>query len=218
MPTITSHKHAKKHLHTPVKRTSSTATTDPNSSLQREKVESLVSIWGPKALSRSAAPAGSRAAATAAELNDALERASNSSLDSLLEGTNEKKQKKAKKDSKATKSAKGKVHRHGDPLAPFRLHCFVGPKATKNDVRRVFDAYGPNVEVRSTQKGNALNRTFFAIVSFRNMAMGLHAVQTLNLTDQSDFLDVSRLELSLMLSREEQKIVRRRRAKLSAKD
>ncbi|CAD2222868.1 hypothetical protein AGDE_00512 [Angomonas deanei] len=92
----------------------------------------------------------------------------------------------------------------------YRLHCFVGAGTEKNAVRTVFDDYEPKVELRQTQKGNALNKSQFAVLTFKNKAMALHAVQKLDGSNQRDLLGVKSLKLNLMLDRHQSKIVRRR--------
>lgn len=92
----------------------------------------------------------------------------------------------------------------------YRLHCFVSPGTEKNDVRTVFEAYNPKVEIRTSQKGNLLNKTAFAVLTFPNKAMALHAVQSLDGTNQRNLLGVPKLKLSLMLSREQSRIVRKK--------
>ncbi|KAG8340400.1 hypothetical protein ERJ75_001196400 [Trypanosoma vivax] len=115
------------------------------------------------------------------------------------------KKKKAKKDRRESTS--------------YRLHCFVGPGTERNGVRTVFEAYEPKIELRTSQQGNLLNKTHFAVLTFRNKAMALHAVKVLDGTNQYDLMGVKRLKLSLMLSRKEhmkarQKMRKRLREKM----
>lgn len=100
----------------------------------------------------------------------------------------------------------------------YRLHCFVEPGTEINAVRTVFEAYEPKVTLRTSQKGNLLNKTQFAVLTFRNKAMALHAVKTLDGTNQRDLLGVRCLKLSLMLSRHQSKIVRRKISKTIKRD
>lgn len=93
----------------------------------------------------------------------------------------------------------------------YRLHCFVEPGTELNEVRTVFEAYEPKVELRTAQKGNLLNRSQFAVLTFRNKAMALHAVKSLDGTNQRDRLGVKSLKLNLMLNRHQSRIVRKRR-------
>lgn len=106
------------------------------------------------------------------------------------------KEKKAKKSVKANKE--------------YRLHCFVEPGTEKNDVRTVFEAYNPKVELRTSQKGNLLNKTQYAVLTFSNKAMALHAVKMLDGTNQRDLLGTPKLKLRLMLTREQNRIARRK--------
>jgi len=93
----------------------------------------------------------------------------------------------------------------------YALHCVVGHGTTVNDVRRVFEDYEPRVEIRTTQKGNLLNKSQYAVLTFRNKALALHAVKCLDGRNQRDLMGVTRLQLALMLSREQNKIIRRTR-------
>ncbi|KAH9599744.1 hypothetical protein LSM04_003693 [Trypanosoma melophagium] len=108
-----------------------------------------------------------------------------------------------KRKAKANKKAK----------TAYRLHCFLEPGTEKNAVRTVFEAYEPKVELRTSQQGNLLNKTHFAVLTFRNKAMALHAVKVLDGTDQSDLLGVKELKLRLMLSRKEHNAARQKMRK-----
>lgn len=101
--------------------------------------------------------------------------------------------------------------------AEYRLHCFVEPGTEKNDVRMVFEAYNPKVELRTSQKGSILNKTQYAVLTFPNKAMALHAVQQLDGTNQRDMLGTPKMKLNLMLSREQSRIVRKKLNKASKK-
>lgn len=92
----------------------------------------------------------------------------------------------------------------------YRLHCFVAPGTERNAVRTVFEAYEPKVDIRTSQKGNLLNKTTYAVLTFRNKAMALHAVKMLDGTNQHDSLGVKELKLNMMLSRHQSKLVRMR--------
>lgn len=107
------------------------------------------------------------------------------------------------KKEKKEKSAKKK--------AETRLHCFVGPGTHKNQVREVFDLYEPGVDIRTAQKGNALNRTTYAVLTFPNKAMAYHAVLTLDGTDQSALLGVKALKMGVMVPRDLRKQLERKR-------
>lgn len=109
--------------------------------------------------------------------------------------------------TKAKKDKKAKDPRH-------RLHCFVEPGTTKNDVRTVFEGYGdPEVELRTSQKGNALNKTHFAVLTFKNKPHALWAALNLDGSNQRDSIGTNPMILNMFLSREEQKSVKRRAAK-----
>ena len=92
----------------------------------------------------------------------------------------------------------------------FKLHCFIGQGINNNDIREVFEHYTPKVEIKTTQRGNVLNKTQYAILTFRNKALGLHAVKMLDGTDQRDSIGMKEFKLQMMLSREQNKIARRR--------
>ncbi|CCW60461.1 unnamed protein product [Phytomonas sp. EM1] len=111
-------------------------------------------------------------------------------------------------------NAKQKKNIKKDAKKEYRLHCFVEPGTSKNAVRTVFDAYQPKVELRITQKGNLLNKSQYAVLTFRNKAMALHAVKMLDGTNQRDMLGVEKLKLNLMLNRHQSSIVRKKRNKL----
>mmetsp|Transcript_40849 Transcript_40849/g.47506 ORF Transcript_40849/g.47506 Transcript_40849/m.47506 type:complete len:227 (-) Transcript_40849:140-820(-) len=111
---------------------------------------------------------------------------------------------------KATKAAPKKTKK---ALAQFKLHCFIEAGTTVNDVREVFEDYEPKVELRTSQKGNLLNKVHYAVLTFKNKAMALHAVKTLDGTNQRDLLGVTSLKLAMMLSREQNKIVRKKSRK-----
>ncbi|KPA76891.1 hypothetical protein ABB37_07283 [Leptomonas pyrrhocoris] len=92
----------------------------------------------------------------------------------------------------------------------YRLHCFLEPGTEVNAVRTVFEAYEPKVVLRTSQKGSLLNKAQFAVLTFRNKAMALHAVKVLDGTNQRDSLGVSQLKLNLMLTRQQSKIARKK--------
>lgn len=119
------------------------------------------------------------------------------SVTSEIDGAAKSKVKKAKKS-------------HKERRAEYRLHCFVEPGTEVNAVRTVFEAYEPKVSLRTSQKGNLLNKTQFAVLTFRNKAMAMHAVQTLDGTNQRDLLGVKSLKIGMMLSRYQSKMVRKK--------
>eukprot|EP00388_Colpodella_angusta_P032846 GDKK01027955.1.p1 GENE.GDKK01027955.1~~GDKK01027955.1.p1 ORF type:complete len:114 (+),score=14.90 GDKK01027955.1:1-342(+) len=85
-------------------------------------------------------------------------------------------------------------------------------------VREVFEDYAPKVEIRTSQAGNALNKVMYCILTFRSKALALHAVKTLDGTNQRDLLGVRSLKLSLMLNREQSKIARRSKNRAALAD
>lgn len=115
------------------------------------------------------------------------------------------------------KHEKREKKKHKKENLEYRLHCFVEPGTEKNDVRTVFEAYNPKVELRTSQKGSLLNKTQFAVLTFPNKAMALHAVQMLDGSNQRDLLGTPKLKLSLMLSREQSRIVRKKMNKQAKK-
>ena len=140
---------------------------------------------------------------TADVVSESDDDRANSEVDSLIDSEEERKRRMEARKKKEKKSIK--------QLAEYRLHCFVEHGTTKNDVREVFEDYQPKVEIRTSQAGNALNKVLYCILTFRNKALALHAVKTLDGTNQRDLLGVRCLKLSLMLSREQSKIARRSR-------
>jgi hypothetical protein len=116
-----------------------------------------------------------------------------------------------RKQAKVAAAAAGKK-RGGKPAdTRYRLHCFVAPGINKNDVREVFEGVGdPEVELRTSQKGNVLNKTHFAVMTFKNKTLALWAVKHLDGTNQRDTLGTNPMTLNLFLSRDQQKLVRRK--------
>jgi hypothetical protein len=110
--------------------------------------------------------------------------------------------KKSKLASKKLKSKKA--------MDRYKLHCFIEPGTTVNDVREVFEQYEPKVELRTSQKGNLLNKVHYALLTFRNKAMALHAVKKLDGTNQRDLLGVTALKISLCLTRQQNKVARKK--------
>ncbi|ESS70469.1 hypothetical protein TCDM_00583 [Trypanosoma cruzi Dm28c] len=176
--------------------------------LEKERQLELAAIWGsetdgdlryPKRRRNTAKQPTTTAAAAAADADGASDVLSSLGSDAVSEsGGSDRgapKKKRAKKGKKA--------------LSAYRLHCFVAPGTERNAVRTVFDAYEPKVEIRVSQKGNLLNKTHYAVLTFRNKAMALHSVKMLDGTDQRKLLGVKELRLGLMLSRKEQNASRR---------
>lgn len=115
-------------------------------------------------------------------------------------------------DSKHSDSAKKETGKKAKKTksTEYRLHCFVEPGTELNAVRTVFDAYEPKVTLRTSQKGNLLNKSQFAVLTFRNKPMALHAVKMLDGTNQRDLLGVAKLKLNSMLTRQQTKIARKK--------
>lgn len=165
----------------------------------------LAAIWGTECSGEKRYPKRRRSSKKAVSdaLDTADERNDGDSLSNMSdEDESERKQRKTEKNSGKKKSKKENCE--------YRLHCFVEPGTEKNDLRTVFEAYNPKVEIRSSQKGNVLNKTYYAVLTFANKAMALHAVQTLDGTNQRDLLGTPKLKLGLMLSREQSRIVRKK--------
>lgn len=121
------------------------------------------------------------------------------------EGSDSGEQGGASKKSKLSKKKQSKKSQD-----KYRLHCFVEPGTSVNDVREVFEQYEPKVELRTSQKGNLLNKVHYAVLTFRNKPMALHSVKKLDGTNQRDLLGVTALKLSLCLTREQNKLARKK--------
>ncbi|RNF04351.1 uncharacterized protein Tco025E_07982 [Trypanosoma conorhini] len=170
--------------------------------LEKERQLELAAIWGSEAdgelrYPKRRRPAAKRPAAAAGA--DAVDEVLSSfGSDAVSEGGSDRGAPRKKKEKKGKKAS-----------SAYRLHCFVASGTERNAVRTVFDAYEPKVELRVSQKGNLLNKTHYAVLTFRNKAMALHAVKTLDGTDQRDLLGVREMKLGLMLSRKEHNASRR---------
>jgi hypothetical protein len=103
-------------------------------------------------------------------------------------------------------------------LAKYRLHCFVESGTSVNDIREVFEQYEPKVDLRTSQKGNLLNKVHYAMLTFRNKPLALHAVQKLDGTNQRDLLGVTSLKLSMCLTREQNKLARKKARRQTLKE
>jgi hypothetical protein len=115
------------------------------------------------------------------------------------------------------KQAAKKAKREAGKLA-YKLHCFIAPGTTKNDVREVFEQYEPKVDLKVTQKGNALNKSHYCVLTFTNKAMALHAALKLEGTNQRDTIGINPLHLSMMLTRAQSKLLGRKRSKARRRD
>ncbi|EAN90125.1 hypothetical protein, conserved [Trypanosoma cruzi] len=175
--------------------------------LEKERQLELAAIWGsetdgdlryPRRRRNTAKQPTTTAAAAAADADGASDVLSLGSDAVSESGGSDRGALKKKREKKGKKA-----------LSAYRLHCFVAPGTERNAVRTVFDAYEPKVEIRVSQKGNLLNKTHYAVLTFRNKAMALHSVKMLDGTDQRELLGVKELKLGLMLSRKEQNASRR---------
>lgn len=173
--------------------------------LEEEKQIELAAIWGSECSGEKRFPKRKRSSKKS--VPDSQENPDDAndmdSLSSMSDGDEfGGSQRSSGKNSKKKKRKK--------ESSEYRLHCFIEPGTEKNDVRTVFEAYHPKVDIRSSQKGNLLNKTYFAVLTFANKAMALHAVQTLDGSNQRDLLGTPKLKLSLMLSREQSKVARKK--------
>ncbi|KAG5510369.1 hypothetical protein GH5_06566 [Leishmania sp. Ghana 2012 LV757] len=172
--------------------------------LQKEKQLELAAIWGSEVHGDARFPKRRGTAQKergAVKDSDAVGPDAPSDIGSDAESVTSKGSGAAKKEAR-----KGVKERRTD----YRLHCFVEPGTELNAVRTVFEAYEPKVEIRTAQKGNLLNKSQFAVLTFRNKAMALHAVKMLDGTNQRDLLGVTSLKLNLMLTRQQSKIARKK--------
>lgn len=176
--------------------------------LEKEKQLELAAIWGSEVDGDSRFPKRRGNARKSIRADPSAETDVNvdvedvpSELESEMSESDADHKNKGKQSKKASRKER---------KAEYRLHCFVEPGTEINAVRTVFEAYEPKVTLRTSQKGNLLNKTQFAVLTFRNKAMALHAVKTLDGTNQRDLLGVKQLKLSLMLSRHQSKIVRKK--------
>ncbi|GET86614.1 hypothetical protein, conserved [Leishmania tarentolae] len=173
--------------------------------LQKEKEQELSAIWGSEVQGGARFPKRRRVAQKkglgAVEDNDDVDPEVLSDVGSDAGSTTSTHSDTTKKEAKKTTKKKS---------TNYRLHCFVEPGTELNAVRTVFEAYEPKVEIRTAQKGNLLNKSQFAVLTFPNKAMALHAVKTLDGTNQRDLLGVGSLKLNLMLTRQQSKIARKK--------
>ncbi|CBZ24463.1 conserved hypothetical protein [Leishmania mexicana MHOM/GT/2001/U1103] len=173
--------------------------------LQKEKQQELAAIWGSEVQGDARFPKRRRAAqkkglGAVEDNDDDVDPDVLSDIGSDAGSITSKLSDTARKETRKTVKKK---------RADYRLHCFVEPGTELNAVRTVFEAYEPKVEIRTAQKGNLLNKSQFAVLTFRNKAMALHAVKQLDGTNQRDLLGVSSLKLNLMLTRQQSKIARK---------
>lgn len=172
--------------------------------LVEEREAEQAAIWGGERVGQQRMPARRRRRQRGEDLDDAasdVDSVASVTIDQSVRRTDESSKKAAKK--KAKKAAPG-----------YRLHTFVSPDTTKNDVREVFDQFDPKVDMRVTQKGNALNKSHFCVVTFRNKALALYAVKLLDGTNQRDTIGMNPMKLNMMLTRLQSKQVKRNRVKM----
>lgn len=179
--------------------------------LEKERESELAAIWGSDGSGGQRYPKRRRGASKVVPLNvdgDADMTAADPTADDVLSdwSDNDDRENAAPAEREEAKKKKRKTEKN----PAYRLHCFVEPGTEKNDVRTVFEAYNPKVDMRTSQKGSLLNKTHFAVLTFPNKAMALHAVQTLDGTNQRNLIGTHQLKLSLMLSRAQSKIVRKK--------
>lgn len=169
--------------------------------LQKEKEMQLAAVWGSEVEGDARYPkrrGGKKVVVMPspdAEIPMDLEDVPSDAESNASEGFNNKKKKQSSKKARS---------------AEYRLHCFVGPGTEKNAIRTVFESYEPKVDVRTSQKGSLLNKSQFAVLTFRNKAMALYAVKMLDGTNQRDLLGVSSLKLNLMLNRHQSRLARKK--------
>jgi hypothetical protein len=207
--------------------------------IEKERQSELAAIWGSDVRRGSGSSAvrvpawrgGSKSSMSGAGAgdgglgDDAPDDADDavSNISSLVSSNQDKGMRKKKKNAKkqddktgkrkATSGTNNNEDRSSHKKSFYRLHCFIEVGTHINDVREVFERYEPKVEIKTSQKGNLLNKVQYAVLKFPNKAMALHAVKTLDGSNQRDLLGVNPLKLAIMLSREQNKILRRRTRK-----
>ncbi|ORC88616.1 uncharacterized protein TM35_000162540 [Trypanosoma theileri] len=181
--------------------------------LEKEKQMELAAIWGSETDGDLRYPRRRRAAAKRPNAISTTSGSGNEEVedDHLSDLGSDAISEDRASDIAAQKSKKAKKNKKTNTT--YRLHCFIEPGTEKNAVRTVFEAYEPKVELRTSQKGNLLNKTHYAVLTFRNKAMALHAVKVLDGTNQYDLLGVKELKLRLMLSRKEHNAARQKMRK-----
>lgn len=183
--------------------------------LNKERESELAAIWGSDVVGDKRFPKRKGGARKSSALSNSMPDDAEVDEHDLLsdqsdaerdnDGSGDPRKKKTAKDAKKEKSKKARLQ--------YKLHCFVEPGTTVNDVREVFEQYEPSVQLKVAQKGNQLNKTSYAILAFKNKAMALHAVKKLDGTNQRDLLGVTSLKLQMMLTRQQNKIARRQARK-----
>ncbi|KAI5690910.1 RNA recognition motif [Leishmania braziliensis] len=173
--------------------------------LQKEKQLELATIWGSEVQGDARFP--KRRGASQKKDVGLMADSGDADSDALSEIGSDARSITSKHSDTATKERRKAAKKK---RTCYRLHCFVEPGTELNAVRTVFEAYEPKIEIRTAQKGNLLNKSQFAVLTFRNKAMALHAVKTLDGTNQRDMLGVTNLKLNLMLTRQQSKIARKK--------
>jgi hypothetical protein len=195
------------------------ATGAGGSKLQNEKEAELSAIWGSERMggrnSDRRAPQRKRRRGKGEGSDDDDNDDNESVISNLsIDSAGQAKASASKAADKAAAAKKKKDETKTKRLAAkaqVKLHCFVDPGTSKNDVREVFEQYEPKVALKVTQKGNLLNKSHYCVLTFTNKAMALHAVKTLDGSNQRDTIGVNPLKLSMMLSRAQSKLLSRRK-------
>jgi hypothetical protein len=200
------------------------STRQAKGTLINEKEAELSAIWGSERMggreSDRRAPARKRRKGKGVDSDDDNDNddnesvMSNFSVDSRRRGEKPDDSGKGKKTKSKKEVLKDKKKKQ---KAQYKLHCFIAPGTTKNDVREVFEMYEPKVDLKVTQKGNALNKSHYTVLTFTNKAMALHAVKMLDGTNQRDTIGTNPLKLAMMLSRYQRKMLSRKKSKLLKK-
>jgi hypothetical protein len=179
--------------------------------LQKERESEMASVWGTETVGDRRFPKRKHLQKKSARMFYGAD-AADADVDDLISDTQSADADKGGSEKphckKATKKERSAIKKEW-----YRLHCFVAPGTNVNDVREVFEEYEPKVDIRTTCKGNLLNKVQYAVLTFRNKAMALHAVKTLDGTNQRELLGVHALKLGIMLSREQNKYLRRKAKK-----
>ena len=193
------------------------AAAKQSSKKDMEKEKEMALIWG----GRKSKPQGAvtlRANTPAAHQQDPAADSDNDDAASNISFVSDTDGKHGGKGKSAASAAKKKKHEAKKNDPKMRLHTFVAPGTNKNEVRAVFEAYGaPEVELRTSQKGNAMNKTHYAVLTFRNKALALWATLHLDGSNQRDTIGINPMKLNMFLSRDQQKMVRRRAARKKSK-
>jgi hypothetical protein len=173
--------------------------------LSKEKENELTAIWGSHVVRESRVPKASKTRIETGEEDELLEMAERRA-ERVRQGVKGKG--KGKNGEAEKKNAKRKSTQE------YKIHCFVAPGTTRNEIRHLFEDYEPKVDLRVSQKGNLLNKTHYAVLTFANKAMALHAVLRFQGTDQMNTIGSRCVELGIMRSRRQNKDSKRRQKKV----